>query len=96
MQNGLIDSYLINSRLRYLKPILKNIKASFDIAYVDGNFYKWKDVIITWLEMGVNYKFNYSTQLFLGYKYILNSNDSHINFNGLYLNLVFGHSFLRK
>ena len=92
----LIDSYLINFRFRYLKPIWREVKLSFDIAYGDGNLYKWKDIIITWFELGFNYQFNYSTQLFLGYKYILNSNNNEIDFDGFYLNLIFGHSFLRR
>ena len=93
---SLINSYLINFRFRYSEPVFQNIGVSFDLAYVDGNLYKWKDIVITWLELGFNYKIDYSTQLFLGYKYILNSNDSDIDFNGLYLNFIFGHSFLRR
>ena len=92
----LIDSYLVNFRFRYFKPLSKDVKLSFDLAYSDGNVYNWKDIVISWFEFGFNYKLSYSTQLFLGYKYILNSNDSSIDFNGVHFNLIFGHSFLRR
>ena len=92
----LIDSYLVNFRLRYYKPFWKDVKLAIDLAHADGNLYKWKDIVISWLEIGFNYKLNYSSQLFLGYRYILNSNDSSIDFNGIYFNLIFGHSFLRR
>ena len=92
----LIDSYLINFRFRYLRPIWKDAKLSVDLVHGDGNIYNWKNIVINWFELGFNYRFNYSSQLFLGYKYIINSNSNQIGFNGLYLNLIFGHSFLRR
>ena len=92
----LINSYFINLRLRYSKPIFKNINAIIDIAHGDGNLYKWKNIIITWLEFGVHYRVNYTSRVFLGYKYTLNTNENKIDFDGLYINFIFGHSFIRK
>ena len=92
----LIDSYLVNFRFRYYRPVWKDVKLSIDLAHADGNLYKWKDVVVSWLEIGFNYRLSYSSQLFLGYKYIVRSNDNSIDFNGIYFNLIFGHSFLRR
>ena len=92
----LVDSYLVNFRFRYYKPVWKDVKLSIDLAHADGNLYNWKDIVLSWVELGFNYKLSYSSQLFLGYKYIINSNDRSINFNGVYFNLIFGHSFLRR
>lgn len=93
---SLINSYLINFRFRYYKPVFKKFDLSFDLAHGDGNMYGWKDIVISWVELAAHYRINYSTRLFLGYKYMLNSNDSDIDFNGFYLNLVFGHSFIYR
>ena len=94
--DSLINSYLINFRFRYYKPVFKEIDFSFDLAHGDGNLYNWQDIVISWVELAVHYRVNYSTQLFLGYKYMLSSNEPNIDFNGFYLNLVFGHSFIHK
>ena len=93
---ALVDSYLINLRFRYSRSAFKQVDFFFDLAYADGNVYNWKDIVVSWIELGAHYRINYSSRLFLGYKYILDSNDPDIDFNGLYFNLVFGHSFIYK
>tara|TARA_Y100001960_G_C14429577_1_gene707074 strand:- start:79 stop:618 length:540 start_codon:yes stop_codon:yes gene_type:complete len=90
------DSYLLNFRLRYFNYISNDIEGYFDFAYGDGNLYKWKNIAINWIELGLNYRINYSARLFIGYKYMLKTNAPDIDFNGFYLSLIFGHSFSDK
>ena len=92
--NNLIDSYLVNLRLRYSFPVYRKFNGFVDLGYCDGNTYKWKDLYVLWSEVGVYYRLNYTTKLFIGYKKTINTNDA-IDINSIFINLIFGHSFLR-
>ena len=91
----LFNSYLINARLRYTRPLNEKINMFTDFAYCDGNAYNWKNIYISWIEFGVYRRLNYSTKIFAGYKYTLKTNEN-INMDGFFLNFVFGYSFLKR
>ena len=93
--DALLDSYLLNLRVRYIKPVYRQINIFIDLAYCDGESYNWKDIYVSWLEMGIYKRLNYTTKLFLGYKYTLNTNEN-IDMNSIFFNLIFGYSFLKR
>lgn len=93
--SNLLDSYLLNLRIRYIYPIYGKIESFIDWAYCDGNAYNWKDISILWIEAGFYYRLNYSTKLFAGYKHTLETNEN-IDLNGFFVNLIFGYSFLKR
>ena len=92
----LMDSYLLNLRLRFIgQTLYRKVKIFADLAYCDGNFYNWKDVRISWLELGVFSRLNYASKLFIGYKHTLITNED-IDMNGLFVSVNFGYSLLRR
>ena len=93
--DALPDSYLLNFRFRYIRSAYKQINIFFDLAYCDGESYNWKDIYVSWLEVGIYKRLNYTTKLFLGYKYTLNTNEN-IDMDGIFFNLIFGYSFLKR
>ena len=84
----LLDSYLVNLRLRFIGDTLNDkIKVFSDLAYSDGNALKWKDIRVSWLEVGIFSRINYTTKIFMGYKKTLNQLKSwKLNFD----KLIFG------
>ena len=94
--DNMLDSYLVNLRLRFIGDTLNDkIKVFSDLAYSDGNALKWKDIRVSWLEVGVFSRINYTTKIFMGYKKTLNTNVD-VDIDGFFVNLAFGHSFLRR
>tara|TARA_B100001123_G_C15053997_1_gene924765 strand:- start:384 stop:926 length:543 start_codon:yes stop_codon:yes gene_type:complete len=94
--DAVIDSYLVNLRFRFIgDTAYEGIKAFYDLAYSDGNAFNWKDIRVSWLEMGVFTRINHTSKLFVGYKKTLITNED-IDMDGFFVNLVFGHSFLRR
>ena len=96
VHDKIIDSYLVNLRLRFISGDTSNkIKGFSDLVYSDGNAFNWKDIRISWLEMGVFTRINHTSKLFIGYKKTLITNED-IDMDGFFVNLVFGHSFLMR
>jgi hypothetical protein len=87
---------LVNLRLRFIGDTLNDkIKVFSDLAYSDGNALKWKDIRVSWLEVGIFSRINYTTKIFMGYKKTLNANVD-VDIDGFFVNLAFGHSFLKR
>ena len=94
--DAIIDSYLINLRFRFIgNTKYEKIKIFSDLAYSDGNAFNWKDIRVSWLEVGVFTRLNHTSKLFVGYKQTLITNED-IDMDGFFINLVFGHSFLKR
>ena len=93
-KNKLIDSYLLNFRFRYL-PFEFNDKSRMflDLALTDGKFFNWKNLKIYWLELGFAKRLNYASKINFGYRMNIYTN-SNIKMNGVFLNLIFGYSYL--
>jgi len=92
----ILDSYLINLRLRFIGVTLfDRIKVFSDLAYSDGNAYNGKDVRVSWFEVGIFTRLNHTSKLFIGYKQTLIANED-IDMDGFFVNLIFGHSFLKR
>jgi len=92
----LMNSYLLNLRLRFIGyTTYQKVKFFADFAYCDGNFYNWKDIRISWLEVGFFSRLNYASKLFVGYRHTLITNED-IDMNGLFVSVNFGYSLLKR
>ena len=91
----LIDGYFANMRLRYIQSFNDKMDWFIDFAHGDQEMFDWSPASITWMELGVHYQMNYSSRLLFGYKRMLNT-DGDVDMNSLFVNFIFGHSFLRR
>ena len=92
----IMQSYLVNLRFRFIgNTRYERIKIFSDLAYSDGNALNWKDIRISWLEVGIFTRLNHTSKLFVGYKKTLITNEN-IDIDGFFINLIFGHSFLKR
>ncbi len=90
----ILDSYLLNFRARLIAPTrYQKINVFVDFAYSDGNLYDWKDIRISWIEIGFYSRIGHTGKLLIGYKHNLDTNQN-IDISGLFANIIFGHSFL--
>ncbi len=91
----LVDGYFANIRIRYIQSFNDRIDWFVDFAHGDEEIFEWSPARITWMELGAHYQINYSSRLLFGYKRMLDT-DGDVDMNSLFINFIFGHSFLRR